>query len=599
MSWLNLALGLANFAGRLNGMSNARSDRGGWLFGAGTDLLLGCGLGSMLVMLVQAGLGGEGLSAWVPGALLVLLFSLPHYGATLVRVYEDPADRRKYRLFSVWATLLVATGFVASLYGHLLGSLLLTIYLTWSPWHYTGQNYGITLMLAGRRGAVIDPRTKRFVHVSFVASFLLTFLAIHSGQPEDAYAPVSYGGTVFELLPIGIPHDIGSVAIVLGLGVYLTATGAAIVRLWRAGAMRAALPSLILMTTQALWFVLPVPIRHWQLAGEGSVFQSVYTAYGFLWIAGYHAVQYLWITTYYATASARPTIPSPGHERSAGESGESSAARPGLARARLVFLGKAALAGYAVWTVPALVFAPGLLGQLPHESGLALMVAAMVNIHHFILDGVVWKLRDGRVARVLLRAPNGGADTSGPTVNASPRGAPWGRRIAQGVGGLCVLYGVVMFWTDDLGFADAISRGDVRSARSAVTRLAWAGRDGPSRRTELGRTLVQFGDSGGARAQLVRSLELRPTARAYQSLGLVFENERRWQRAASAYDSALALEPDEVSLLFRAGRAWLEGGRPERAVPLLSRALELAPEENLIALNLARARREADAHSTP
>ncbi len=30
-----------------------------------------------------------------------------------------------------------------------------------------------------------------------------------------------------------------------------------------------------------------------------------------------------------------------------------------------------------------------------------LIVTAVVNIHHFILDGVVWKLRDPRVSKVL------------------------------------------------------------------------------------------------------------------------------------------------------------------------------------------------------
>jgi hypothetical protein len=270
-------------------------------------------------------------------------------------------------------------------------------------------------------------------------------------------------------------------------------------------------------------------------------------------------------------------------------------------RPRLVFLGKAALMGYAVWTVPALCFAPGLLGQLPHESGLALMVAAMVNLHHFILDGAVWKLRDGRVARVLLRSPAArDSDAAGdPSARLGAPGVPWARRSVQLVGGVCVAFGALMFWSDDLGFAEAMTRGDTASARSAVERLAWVGRDGPNRRTELGRALARYGDVGGARAQIERSLALLPTARGYQSLGLLYENERQWQLAASAYDSALAFDPDEVSILFRAGRARLEGGQPERAIPLLSRALELAPEQNLIALNLARARREADAHSKP
>lgn len=563
-------------------MTQAGSDRRGWLFGSGVDLVLGCGLGSMAVMVGMAAVGQDALAGWVPGALLILLFALPHYGATLIRVYEDPADRARYRIFSLWATVAVACAFVASLYGHLFGSLLLTVYLTWSPWHYTGQNYGIALMLAARRGVSVDPRAKRFVYTSFVSSFVLTVFAIHSGQPEGSYAPVSYGGTVFRLLPIGIPHAWVSVCIAAVGVLYLAATAAAVRLLVKAGGLRAAFPALVLMCTQALWFALPVPVRHWELAGPDSVLRHVYTPYGFLWIAGYHALQYLWITTYYATESAA-----------------AARAEPRAWRRRALFLGKSALLGYAVWTLPALLFAPGLLGRLPYESGLAVMVAAMVNIHHFILDGAVWKLRDGRVAKILLRPAAEPPAASRPLPVTPEARGPWIRRGVQLVGAACLGYGAFMFWAGDFGFAGAMSRGDIRAAEQAVERLAWLGRDGPGRRTELGRRLAREGDAADARDQFERSLALRPTPRAWESIGLLHEQAGEWREAASAYDSALALEPDDESLLLRSGRAWLEGGGAERAVQRLSRAAELAPKDTRIAWLLERARQEADAPTTP
>ena len=33
-----------------------------------------------------------------------------------------------------------------------------------------------------------------------------------------------------------------------------------------------------------------------------------------------------------------------------------------------------------------------------------LIFTALVNIHHFILDGAIWKLRDGRIATLLLNS---------------------------------------------------------------------------------------------------------------------------------------------------------------------------------------------------
>ncbi len=554
-----------------------------WLFGPGSDLLLGCGLGSIAIMVIQAWTG-PALARWVPGALIILLFALPHYGATLVRVYEDPADRRKYRFFSVWATALVGAAFIASIYGPAVGSIVLTVYLTWSPWHYTGQNYGIALMMLARRGVVVSGRPKRVLQASFLLSYGLTFLALHGVRYDGIYAPVSYGGTVLELLPIGIPHSAVGIGIAVVGAAYLLTLSVSIVWLLRKGGLAAALPCLVLMATQALWFSIPVPIRHWDLAAEGSVFRNVYTAYGFLLIAGAHSLQYLWITTYYGTEVA-PAVK----------------AKATPVRSRALFLGKATLLGYAVWTLPALIFAPGVLGRLPHESGLALIVAAVVNLHHFLLDGAVWKLRDGRVARVLL----GISRASPPSAEIAPKareggpGGVWLRRSFYGLGALCAAYGMLTYWGGDFGFTGALSRGDNVAAREAVEVLRWLGRDGPAKRTELGRGLARSGSLSAARTEFERSLELQPTARAWQSLGQLSDQQGNWSAAATAYDSALALEPGDGSNHYRAGRAWLAAGRPDLAVRRLERAVGLVPDAKVVGLSLEHARRELAAARLP
>jgi hypothetical protein len=56
----------------------------------------------------------------------------------------------------------------------------------------------------------------------------------------------------------------------------------------------------------------------------------------------------------------------------------------------------------AVWVVPVVLFAPEALGTFSFDAGLAMLVGSAANIHHFILDGVIWKLRSRPVARVLL-----------------------------------------------------------------------------------------------------------------------------------------------------------------------------------------------------
>jgi len=123
-----------------------------WLFGPVPDILIGCGVAYMAFFTALV-FAGPQLRAVLPLGLLPLVsvfFGTPHYGATLLRVYEQRSERRAYAFFTVWMSLVVAALFVGGLYSAVLGSLLLSLYLTWSPWHYTGQNYGVALLFLRR-----------------------------------------------------------------------------------------------------------------------------------------------------------------------------------------------------------------------------------------------------------------------------------------------------------------------------------------------------------------------------------------------------------------------------------------------------------------
>ena len=89
-----------------------------WLFGPWPDLLFGCGLLYALTFGLFLVSGSEIRSAQPSLIFPLLIFgiSMPHYGATLLRVYERRRDRRAYALFSVWATLGLAALFVATVF---------------------------------------------------------------------------------------------------------------------------------------------------------------------------------------------------------------------------------------------------------------------------------------------------------------------------------------------------------------------------------------------------------------------------------------------------------------------------------------------------
>ena len=129
-----------------------------------SDLLLGAGGAYLLsVPLLGWWMGSAGASDWP----LVLVWSLsvlvnaPHYGATLLRVYGQRAERRKYALFSAWATAILLALFWWGTRNPWVGSALVTVYFTWSPWHFAAQNFGVALLFLRREGAVVSRRTRR------------------------------------------------------------------------------------------------------------------------------------------------------------------------------------------------------------------------------------------------------------------------------------------------------------------------------------------------------------------------------------------------------------------------------------------------------
>jgi hypothetical protein len=187
--------------------AGAAPDR--WLAGPVPDLVLGCGLGYLawVALLWIPGVSTP-LLPWIPfgTGLLALVTATPHYGATLLRVYEQRSDRRRYAFFALYATFVIAASFVGAVYWLPLGSLLVTLYVTWSPWHFAGQNYGLASMFLRRRGIGIDAGTRRLLYACFALSFVLAFLALHRGEVDLRVAPVPvdiYGP--YEILSLGLP----------------------------------------------------------------------------------------------------------------------------------------------------------------------------------------------------------------------------------------------------------------------------------------------------------------------------------------------------------------------------------------------------------
>lgn len=530
-----------------------------WLSGRFSDLFFGCGL-FYCVAFAALWLAGPQVRELIPMELspwIVLLTGVPHYGATLLRVYQRPEDRRRYALFGYGASLLVLLAFVWGVYDLLVGSLLLTLYLTWSPWHYASQNYGIGMMFLRRRGVALTAWSKRLYKWSFVLSFALTFLAFHGAKSGTVYAPGEYELSVYQLIPLGIPNGLVEVLIPLCAGAYATCLIGSAVCFLRVASWRDLVPSAVLVGSQALWFAIPLLARHADLLTDIDPLSAEHAAYAFLWIAAAHAVQYVWITRYYARTSPSP---------------------PG----RATYLWQTVLAGAAIWVVPALVFAPGVLGNVPFDAGLGALVAAAVNLHHFVLDGAIWKLRDGRIARILLRGQADGQPGGPPR-----RSGAWLRRAVwtAGLGSVCVL--VLGTWERVFGLtqatrhaSEALAAGDDDAVRAAVERaeaaerrLRWVGQTSARAHGAIAQIYLQLKDREAGDRHAMAAAALRGDWMTFANLGDYFRRTQQWAEAIETIGEAQRQRPDNAQLASTL--AWLlthhgdgSAGSRQRAVSL-------------------------------
>jgi hypothetical protein len=520
-----------------------------WLRGPASDLLLGAGLAYVPVFLALAFAGGQVQGVLPLGLMPILLLATqtPHLGATLLRVYEQPETRRRYTLFAVWITAAIAVLFAAGLYQLAVGSLLVTLYLTLTPWHFTGQNYGIALVFLRRRGIEVDPRLKRYIYASFVLSVGLFLLVLHSDRGPVEYAPITAQGTIYSFYSLGIPLPVRDVLLVAGAIAWVWVTGEALVRLFERASLRELLPTLALFFTQALWFMLPILSYFFAPLAKIDAIGPAQQGYTFLWILAAHSVQYLWITSYYVRRE-----------------------RPGVSDG--AFLGKALLAGAAVYGLPALLLAPGVLGRVPYDAGFAVLMGSALSLHHILLDGAIWKLRDGRIARILL----GGGSAEETAAPLRPRFGFRNLVWASGaVGAVLVVCAALL--EHDAG--RALAGGDLSRAEARTQQLVWMGRESAQRRSELGFAKAQHGDVHGALAELERSVALLPSPPAYLNLGLLLEQQGRVGEALDAFDAAAALDPADARPPHFAGRAALRASLPDRARGYLERAAELAPDD--------------------
>jgi hypothetical protein len=293
---------------------------------------------------------------------LVLLGNSAHFAASTVRLYSKPAYLREFSFLAFgFPIVTMAVLGLCVLFPGSGGRYLQVIYLTWAPFHYAKQIYGLSLMYSFRGGLKVDLANKRLIYWTCMMPFLY---ALMSGS--------SHMGLGW-LLPTEVVNaNIGLRTALNGAKTTLTLLTFAMPmvlywRIWKTKHQALPLIILFMMLANGLWWT-------------GLSFLD---AFVIATIA--HGIQYMAIMLIYHVREqlAEPRN-SHGWQYLAGS-----------------FYAKCVVLGYGLFNCWPFIFVWAGAGFA--ES--MLMVIAAINIHHFIVDAYIWRLRVPENQKALADQP--------------------------------------------------------------------------------------------------------------------------------------------------------------------------------------------------
>jgi hypothetical protein len=332
-----------------------------FFYGPVTDYLLVGGFSIIFYFMVSLFMSSRDftLTFLYLAGLLAWIVNWPHFAATNLRLYGSRDAIRQYPLTATLIPVVILVGMLAALYWpQTVAPYFVKLFLIWSPYHFSGQTVGITLIYARRAGYQFT-RFERTALSSFVfGTFFYTLALTESHLGTDTYYDIAIPtfGIPDWTPQVVAPWMWGSLALFLCSFVH---------KCYAHGKL---FPLIILVPSiaQLFWFII------------GSRLAGYYEFVPF-----FHSLQYLLV------ASSMKMV-------------EQSERAPGKSQVMRSMIGWGAgilLLGVALfWLFPRV-----LESWIGVPMYLALGVsAAAVQLHHFFVDGVIWKLKRKTVSHPLM-----------------------------------------------------------------------------------------------------------------------------------------------------------------------------------------------------
>jgi tetratricopeptide (TPR) repeat protein len=218
-----------------------------------------------------------------------------------------------------------------------------------------------------------------------------------------------------------------------------------------------------------------------------------------------------------------------------------------------------------------------------------LLMLSLINIHHFLMDGAIWKLRDGRLAQLLLAPERPLSEGAlAPVARAVSKHGDRTRRRSAGEGPAVAVVGGRGTWRP-LAWGLATAAALVLAGTDLYYRYGIWQANQVSRSGDLKGAVELYSSVWGVNWRASEALD-----------GLAFWSLKagQVQQAATAWEQSIKLNPTETSVYAHIGlgEAYLRLGRVDDAMRHLEKAIAYRPDEPSSYILMAHAyERQGDA----
>jgi len=278
-----------------------------------------------------------------------LLINAVHFAASTVRLYTKPGATNDFP-FLAWGFPVICLAAVGlGLWSPWIGRTLTALYFTWSPYHYAAQTYGLAVMYAMRSGARLDQRDKWQMWWVCLLPFIFAFVT--SGQGGLSWfvsRPWLTSAPGVSLIYRSAVALITAAVFLLPLSLFW--------QLHRLRRRNVPLISLLLQITNGVWWLGTSYLNAWW------------------WTAMFHSIQYLIIAVsqYVREQLSRTEV--------------RSTRRSPMFHAG-TFYGMSFVVAVVLFFLAPLIYVP--FGF--DATAAFVMMTIVINLHHFIVDGFVWR----------------------------------------------------------------------------------------------------------------------------------------------------------------------------------------------------------------